>query len=84
MNRYVKDLPQEVFEMFDDIIPQLQHMEDVCGDSYIHEHIIEIALRIPLPETKQYYFLFVQKLLPFLIKGLFGPLSLQKSGTQLF
>ena len=76
------EIPNEIPNIFKDIIPQLHHMEQVCGNSHIRERIIEIILHLPLPLSNQNFQSFFAKLIPFYIKGLYGPETLQRSSNS--
>lgn len=76
------EIPNDFPNIFKDIIPQLYHMEQVCGNSHIRERIIEIILHLPLPLSNQNFQSFFAKLIPFYITGLYGPETLQRSSKS--
>ena len=80
--KQLKELPSEFARIICDIIPQFIHMEEVCGDSHMRERILEIIFHLPLPIDHSEFVTFVKELLPFYIRGLYGPTSLQKSGVD--
>ena len=72
------DIPKEIPLILKDLIPQLLHLERVCGNSHLRECILEIVLHLPLPMTQNLSVSHSPVLMPFYLTGLFGPETLQR------
>lgn len=72
------EIPKDIPLILKDLIPQLIHMERVCGNSHLRECILEIVLHLPLPMTGTLFNYFIPILMPLYLKGLSGPETLQR------
>lgn len=72
------EIPKEIPLILKDLIPQLIHLERVCGNSHLRECILEIVLHLPLPMTGTLFNYFIPILMPLYLKGLSGPETLQR------
>lgn len=77
-NNKLTEIPKEIPLVLKDLIPQLIHMERVCGNSHLRECILEIVLHLPLPMTGSLFNYFIPILMPLYLKGLSGPETLQR------
>lgn len=77
-NNKLTEIPKEIPLVLKDLIPQLIHMERICGNSHLRECILEIVLHLPLPMTGSLFNYFIPILMPLYLKGLSGPETLQR------